>query len=121
MGDQDNCPALIVQFLQNLQDFLAGCRVQVTCRLICQNHRRSGGYSSGYGNPLLLSAGHLRRLVVHTVLQTYHFQSIPGKLSSLLPAKASVNKRQLHILQSIQIGDQIESLKNKSNLPVADF
>ena len=57
--------------------------------------------------------------MVHTVLQTYHLQGIPGKLPSLLSAETSVNKRQLHILQCVQIGDQIKSLEDKSNLPVA--
>ncbi len=84
MGDQDNCPAFLVQLLQNLQDFLAGCAIQVTCRLICRS-QAAGGHSFGDGNPLLLSAGHLLGLVVHTVLQTYHLQGIPSLLLFCLP------------------------------------
>ena len=74
-----------------------------------QDHRWTGGNGPGNGHALLLSAGHFPGAVMQTVSQSHLFQAAHGQLSALLPPHAAIQKGKLHVFQSVETGDQMES------------
>ena len=66
---QDDGDPLGVELLEHPQDFHAGVRIEVAGRLVGQQQRGAIDQRPGDGHPLLLAAGHLRRLVVGAVGQ----------------------------------------------------
>src|SRR5882724_2060469 len=54
------------------------------------------------------------------IRQSYEFERVIGSLHTLLAADASIESRQLDILQRGCARKQVEPLKDKSNLAVAD-
>ena len=69
---------------------------------------------------LLLPAGQLARFVVNAVLQADPNQRPRAQRLALLFLHAAVDERKLHIFQRVQGGNKIESLKDKTDFPVAD-
>ena len=120
MCDHDHGSSFFMKFLQNVHDLPGGMRVQITRRLIGQNDRRCLRDGPCDRNPLLLTARHLGRSVVHAIAQPNLFKCRLRKVPSLRPSDAPVDQRQLHVLQSRKICDQIEALKHKTDLLVSD-
>src|SRR5699024_7485312 len=79
-----------------------------------------GGDGPGDGHPLLLSAGHLRGIVVDPVAQPDPLQSLPCNAAALLGGNPLIDEGQLHVLQGVQGGDEVVALKNKADCNVAD-
>ena len=66
---QDDRDPFGIEGLEHLQDFDTGVRIQVAGGLVGQEQRRTVHQRPRNSHPLLLSAGHLRRLVVQPVAQ----------------------------------------------------
>ena len=64
----------IIQFTEHLQNNFGVLRVQITRGLVSQNECRPIHDCAGQSYPLLLSAGKLKRFVVHLVFQAQHAQ-----------------------------------------------
>ena len=75
MGNHNN-KAIAGHFLQKLHDRNTGIRIQCAGWFICQQDIRVIDERSGYGNPLHLTAGHLRRLLMKLLSQPNLFQSL---------------------------------------------
>ena len=69
VGHEDDRDALGVQPLEHPQDLVAGPRIEVAGRFVGQQQCGAIDQGPGDGDPLLLAAGHLRRLVVHAIGQ----------------------------------------------------
>src|SRR5208282_2981932 len=54
--DEDRCSPRIY-FFESLHHVRCGCWIEVSCRLVSQDHSRLGDYSPRDHNPLLFSAG----------------------------------------------------------------
>ena len=44
-----------------------------------------------------------------------------GQLSALLPPHAAIQKGKLHVFQSVETGDQMESLKDEADVSASDI
>ena len=64
-----------VELLEHPQDFHAGVRIEVAGRLVGQDQRRVVDQRTADRHPLLLSAGHLRRLVIGPIGQAHAIQA----------------------------------------------
>ena len=65
----DGLPEVVDRPAQELQDLLAGARVEVAGRFVGEQHGRLADERPGDGDPLLLATGELGRLVAETVGQ----------------------------------------------------
>src|SRR5260370_23319373 len=75
---------------------------------------------AGYGDALLLAPRKLRWVMLHPVGHPDALQRFFGELLSLRRRHIAVRERQLHVLVDSQIADEIESLKDEPDLPIAD-
>src|SRR5436305_521694 len=83
VGDQDDGIALFMQVGKQGHDFVAGLRVKISGRLVCQDDRWIVDESAGNRDALPLSAGKLVGLVVHALGEIHSRQSPLGALYSL--------------------------------------
>src|SRR6266542_815260 len=71
---------------------------------------------AGDGDALALAAGKLIRLVLQAMAKLHQVQQLAGALVYFLAAPAFEMKRQRHVLQAGEAGQQVEELKNKTDL-----
>ena len=75
---------------------------------------------AGHGDALLLTAGELRRVVLHAVRHADPLERLLHALLALLGGHAAVGERQLDVLVHREVADQVERLEDEADLPVAD-
>ena len=83
---QDRDALLHVQPAEDLQDFLAGVRIQVPRGLVGQQHGGLVHQRAGDGHALLLAAGELRRRMVQPRLQADAWPAVRGSAAALAGA-----------------------------------
>lgn len=120
MRDENDRVSLFVQLVKQAHDVPARGAVEIARRLIREKKRWPGHDRACNGNSLLLPSGKLRRLMVHAVRQLHFFKSLGDALPPLRRRHLLIDQRKLHVLRSRQPGQEIEILKNKPDLPVAD-
>ena len=118
--EKDRQPALLVQPLKRVQNLHTRPRVQIAGGLIRQQDRRIVDQRAGYGHALLLSAGKLRGVVIGAFFQAQQAKRLESPPGALLALHARIDQRQFHIFVSRRAGQQIESLKDKSDFLVAN-
>ena len=84
----DDRDAQSVQILEHPQDLFAGARVEVSGRLVGEQERRTIDERPRDGHALLLTAGHLARLVVHALAKSHFFQQF-APFEDFPPARGS--------------------------------
>ena len=109
-----------MKFFQDIHDLDCGSAVKISGRLVGEYDRRLCRDCACYGNSLLLTAGQLAGPVLQPLPEPYFLQSLYCDAAPFLFPDSTVNQWKFHISDSIQIGDQIESLKDESDLPVPD-
>jgi len=121
MGDEHD---RLVQFALKSQhlrlQFFADHRVHCAERLVHQQNRRVGGQRARHPHPLLLTAGQLRRVVLHAV---GHPDLLECLLNALLPVRGghpAIGERKLHVLVDGQVADEVEGLEDEADLAVPD-
>ena len=67
-------PAFAVEFLEEPDDLIGRCRIEVAGGLVGQNDRRVIGQHPGQGNPLLLTDTQFRRFMVQAITEPYTVQ-----------------------------------------------
>ena len=100
--------------LQERNDFLAVFAVQIPRRFIRHDQGRTGDKRPANRRPLLLPAGKLTGQVLPALCQSQHMQQLLHK--SLVRDSVVQEKRKNHILLHIQFGNQVEGLKDKTNV-----
>src|SRR5215472_17487804 len=121
VGDDDDGAARGMKPPENGQDLPGRHRIQVARRLVCQDDRRVGDHRAGHRHPLLLAAGHLRRLVAEPANQPDRFQRRDRAAPAVPCPKPRIDQRQLHVVQGGAAGDEVEALEHKTDLAVADL
>ena len=108
-----------MQLTEQLHDLRAAGAVQRAGGFIGQQQPGLSHNGAGNGHALALAAGELVRPMVNPVGKAHGFQRGAGTLAPLLLLHAAVQKRQRHIIQRRQLGQQVEGLEHKADLLVA--
>ena len=118
---QDRDAVLHVQPAENLQDLLAGARIEISRRLVGQQQDGLVDQRAGDRHPLLFTPRQLRRRVIRAGRQTDGRQQFPGPLLHL-PARRPVDGvggRHAHVFQGRGAGEEIEALKYETDAAAA--
>lgn len=92
MRHHDDCTSvLLVKTAKDVHDFCTHFRIQVARRLIGQNYFRIAYYCTCDGHTLALSAGKLRRHVLHSVSQPDTFKNLFGTTCTLASGHLTEN------------------------------
>ena len=107
MGDEHHGIPLGVELLEEAQHLPAGAGVQGAGGLVGQDHRGVARQRPGDGHPLLLAAGELAGQVFALVRQPHPLQRADGPLMAFGSGHSGVEEGQLHVLQHVELGNQI--------------
>ena len=111
---------LAIQFLKQHQHLERGARVEVTGRLVGQQHGRVVYQGSGNSYALHLTTRHLVALVFQTVAQSNGLEGADGSLAALAGIElVVVHQRQLHVLDGRSLRQQVVVLEHEAYLLVA--
>ena len=97
-----------------------GLGVQCAGWLVGHDDGGMGGDGPGDGHPLLLAAGHLAGPVVGPVIHAHPGQGLHGDVLPVPHRDALIDEGQRHVLQSVQLLDQVIALEDEADLLVAD-
>src|SRR2546423_12477915 len=117
VGDNDyGFLEISVQPLEEIQDFLAGLRVELSGRLVCQEQGWIVRQGDCDGDPLLFAAAQLVRPMTRPLgeadeIEEFLRPSLPGH--AVLGGKAH---RQLDVLLGGERWDEVEELENEARL-----
>ena len=121
VGDHDEGVALRVELLEQGHDFDARLRIEITRGFVGEDDRRRIDERAGDGDALTLAAGKFVRAVMEPGPKT----DVLHRLNRLgLPLRrrvAGVNQRQLDVGECGRAREQIERLKDKTDLAIADI
>ena len=95
-------------------------RIQSAGRLVGHDDGRTRGDCPGDGHALLLTAGHLRRVMFDAFRQSDAFEGVKGHIAAVDGVDALINQGQLHVFQYGQRLNEVVLLEDKANLFVAD-
>src|SRR6266511_440636 len=112
--------ALGPQPRQQLQDLVAGARVEVAGRLVGQQHRRLGRQRPGDRHPLLLAAGELRGPVQQALGEAHGLQGLGGAPAPLGPAEPAVDQREADVAERRGPRQELEVLEDEADHLVAE-
>ena len=114
-------PRLLVQPHEELHDLVARPGIEVACRLIGQDDRRVVHERPGNGDPLLLAAGKLVRMMVFPAFEPDALQRLPRPFLPFLGRQPVVQHGQFDIFEGRGAGQQVETLEHKAELSVPDL
>ncbi len=97
--DNDDRTALLIELLEQRQNFLAGAGVERARRLIGEYDRRIGHNGTGDGHALPLPAGKLIGPVMAALAKADDGQCFQGLFLGI--GRAAVQERQFHVFQRI--------------------
>src|SRR5205085_504099 len=103
--------AEVVEALKDRKDLRARSRVQVSRRLVREDHRRVVQERARDRDALLLTAGELARAVVDPVAEADLLERSERALAPLF-AVAAVEERQLDVLDRVQSREQVVGLRD---------
>src|SRR6266566_4810686 len=117
VGDNDDgLLEILVQSLEQVEDFLARLRVELSCGLVREKQGRIVRQGDRDGDPLLLAAAQLVRPMARTLGEA---DEIKEFLRPSLPGRAVFGgeaHRQLDVLLSGQRRDEVEELEDEARL-----
>ena len=113
--------ALAMQILQQFHHGFAVARVEVSGRFVGQQNRGLSAQRARHCHTLLLTAGELRRVMPDAMRHAHSFQRFHhARLAVGRRHPLPVGQRQLDVFVHRQIADQVETLKDESDLLVAN-
>lgn len=119
VGNQDQGgTAFAVEFEEQIADPLAGGAVEVAGGFVGEQHVRLRREGTGNGDPLLLAAGELARIVAQALAEADSLKQFSGALASV--GAAFQFQGQHHVLQRIEAVEQLERLEHEAYMGRAD-
>ena len=119
VGNQDQGgTAFAVEFEEQVADPLAGGAVEVAGGFVGEQHVRLRREGTGNGDPLLLAAGELARIVAQALAEADSLEQFSGALASV--GAAFQLQGQHHVLQRIEAVEQLERLEHEAYMGRAD-
>ncbi len=119
MGDDDDGLPFSVQRLENREDLLGRAGVEVSGRLVAEDHHRVVDDGAGNGDALLLTSRKLVRAVFHALPQTDFLQSQCRDLVAVL--HAGVLQREFDIAKRALSWEEVELLEHEADVLVPDL
>src|ERR1700745_721963 len=116
--NENNCVSALIQILEKRHDFVAGFRIEIAGRFICQNDGWIVYQGARDRDALALTARKLVRFMVQTITEPYLPQYVRGSLTACFRINAGINERELYVPQTVSARKKIESLKNKTDLAI---
>src|SRR5579862_5034458 len=110
----------LVQVVYELKDFLAGPGIEIPRRFVGKQNRWINGKGSGDRHALTLTTGEFIRQMLEPMTELHQIQQLPGTILDFLPRPLPQVQRQRHVLKTVQRGQQIEELENKSDFVAPD-
>ena len=122
VGDEhDGDPALGVEPFQDGHDLGAGAGVEVAGRLVGEQQRRVADERAGDGDPLLLTAGHLRGSMTEAMAQPDRLKRRDRALLAFGPADSAVDQGQRDVVHGAGARQQLEGLEDEADGLVAQL
>ncbi len=119
--NQHDRQAFVVQILEDFHNLHRRAAVQIPRGFISQQDCRTIDQSARHGDSLLLPSGHLRWKMFHSVREADQRQRVNGAFPALGLVDLRVQRRQFCVFQRRSARQQVEPLKNKSDLLVPDL
>ena len=123
MSDHDDGDALVVELLKHAHHLDGGLAVEVAGRLVREEDLGVVGQGAGDGDALLLAAGKLVWMMAGAVAEAHQIECARG-MFALFPgmnAVTVVKHRHFDVLQRRRARKQVETLKDETDLFVADI
>ena len=121
MGDQhDGLVEVMGECADHRHDLGLGSGVEVAGRLIGEDHFGFGHERPGDADALLLTAGHLARIVVEAMSQTDPCEHATRRTFALFLGHSAEHQRHRHVFQRGQIGQQVVRLEHESEMLLAE-
>ena len=117
--ERDRDPVLPIQFREELHDFHASRAVETPGRFVRQKKAGTGHKGARNGDALLLSAREFRRRVTRPVGKSHALERLHGLLVPFGAGKTAVEKRQFDVFERRRSGEQIEALKDETEVIAA--
>src|SRR5260370_1409463 len=115
MSDQDQGRAVGARQLeQQIHHLLAGRAVEIAGRLVGQQELGTAHEGARHGDPLLLAARELRRIVADAMAEADPFKRRFGQFEGI--AAAGELQRQRHVLMRRHGRDEMEALENDADV-----
>ena len=105
--------------MEQFHDLRTHLRVEVAGGLVGEKDFGVADDGSGDGHALALSAGELRGAVLHAVGEADALDDLLGQPLALAAVHASVDKRQLHVVEDVERRDEVERLEDEAQRLVA--
>jgi hypothetical protein len=121
MSDEDDGFAALVQPVNEVQDFSAGFRIEVSGRFVGEDHEGIVHERAGDGDALLLATGQLVGAVVEAIAQADEGGQFEAAVVALLEVAALVEEGDLDIFEDAELGDEVIGLKDEPDALAADF
>ena len=120
MGHHDDRNPGGVQLLEHTEELFAGPRVEISRRFVGEHERRTIDQRTGNRDALLLSAGHLARLMVHAVAKTHLLQQVaaPPVSFPIGNLRGRVGEGHHHVVEGIRPRQEVEALEDKADFSV---
>ncbi|KAI1691052.1 hypothetical protein DdX_22143 [Ditylenchus destructor] len=119
VGDHHDGGAGGVDLLQQFHHPARHLRVQVAGRFVGQQQARAAGQGTGDRRSLLLAAGKFIGVVLHARAQADLAQRLFDALAALAGAHFAVAQRHVHVVEQVEIRNQVEALEDEADLLVA--
>ncbi len=115
MGNHNNSIAERMNFLEFFHDNVTATTVEIAGWLIGKNNAGVGDEATRNGDALLLAARKLVGHVIFAFAQMEMFKNSVGHFKATSFAIAGINEWQGNIFNYAEIGNEIETLENKTN------
>lgn len=120
VGDHDDGLAVVVELLEEGEDFLAGGGVEVARGFIGEEDGGVCDECAGDSDALLLSAGELIGLVFHAVGEADGLEGGSCAFCAVPPAVAGIDEWEFDVFEGGESGHEFEGLEDKPDAFVAD-
>src|SRR6202035_5913589 len=104
---------LFVEPLEQIESLLRVPGIEIARRLVGNKDARIGDDGPGNRDALLLTAGELPRVMKHPVAQADDVERGSDVLAALLLRELRQQKRQLHVFERVEHGNEVVELKDE--------
>src|SRR5215217_4492344 len=111
----ERLPLLLIQVNEEIHNFRARLGVERPGRFVCPDNGRFVDQRASHCDPLLLAAAHFVRAFVHLVPESDHPQDGERPPACLPRSHPGNQKRQLHVLDRREDGDEIVGLEYEAH------